>query len=130
MTDTSDLQIVIDLSQVDPDLEPEELESLTNSLKNEISELVEDAQLVRESEIPEGGKPALAGFVLGLLKAEVSVKNIQALMGVLQERFGAKPIKLTGEKDGNKLSFSLEVGRAEDLDKVVAAFKKLAETAG
>jgi len=86
--------------------------------------------LVRESEIPEGGKPALAGFVLGLLKTEVSVKNIQALMGVLQERFGAKPIKLTGEKDGNKLSFSLEVGRAEDLDKVVAAFKKLAETAG
>lgn len=130
MTDTSALQIVIDLSQVDPDLEPEELESLTNSLKHEISELVEDAQLVRESEIPEGGKPALAGFVLGLLKTEVSVKNIQALMGVLQERFGAKPIKLTGEKDGNKLSFSLEVGRAEDLDKVVAAFKKLAETAG
>ncbi len=130
MTDTSDLQIIIDLSQVDPDLEPEELESLTNSLKHEISELVEDAQLVRESEIPEGGKPALAGFVLGLLKTEVSVKNIQALMGVLQDRFGAKPIKLTGEKDGNKVSFSLEVGRAEDLDKVVAAFKKLAETAG
>lgn len=130
MMDTSDLQIVIDLSQVDLDLEPEELESLTNSLKNEISELVEDAQLVRESEIPEGGKPALAGFVLGLLKTEVSVKNIQALMGVLQDRFGAKTIKLTGEKDGNKLSFSLEVGRAEDLDKVVAAFKKLAETAG
>jgi hypothetical protein len=128
MTDTSDLQIIIDISEVDPDLEPEELESLTNSLKNEISELVEEAELVRESEIPEGGKPALAGFVIGILKTEVSIKNIQALMGVLQDRFGAKPIKLTGEKDGNKLSFSLEVGRAEDLDKVVAAFKKLAET--
>jgi len=127
MTDTSDLQIIIDISQIDPDLEPEELESLTNSLKNEISELVEDAELVRESEIPEGGKPALAGFVLGILKTQVSVKNIQALMGVLQDRFGSKPIKLTGEKDGSKLSFSLEVGRAEDLDKVVAAFQKLAD---
>jgi len=128
MASTSDLQIIIDISQIDPDLEPEELESLTDSLKNEISELVENAELVRESEIPEGGKPALAGFVLGVLKTEVSVKKIQELMGVLQERFGSKPIKLTGEKDGNKLTFSLEVGRAEDLDKVVAAFQKLAGT--
>ncbi|MBD2463929.1 hypothetical protein H6G89_23280 [Oscillatoria sp. FACHB-1407] len=125
MADTSDLKIMIDISQVDPDLEPEELESLTDSLKNEISELVEDAELVRESEIPEGGKPALAGFVLGILKTEVSVKNIQALMGVLQDRFGSKPIELTGEKNGNK--FSIKVGKPEDLDQAVAAFQKLAE---
>jgi hypothetical protein len=128
MVDTFDLQVIIDISQVDPDLEPDELESLTDSLKNEISELVENAEFVRESESPEGGKPALPGFVLGILKTEVSVKNIQALMGVLRDRFGSKPIKLTGEKDGTKISFSLEVGRAEDLDKVVEAFKKLAET--
>ena len=126
MVGASDLQIIIDISQVDPDLEPEELESLTNSLKNEISELVDDAELVRASEIPEGGKSALAGFVLGILKTGVNVENIQALMEVLQDRFGSKPIKLTGEKDGEKLSFSLEVGRAEDLDKAVAALQKLA----
>ncbi|MBW4660206.1 MAG: hypothetical protein KME15_16140 [Drouetiella hepatica Uher 2000/2452] len=125
MADTSELSILIDISQVDLDLEPEELEALTSSLKDEISEIVEDAELVRESEIPEGGKPALAGFVLGFLKAIVNVKNIQALMGVLQERFSGKPIELTVEKNGSK--YSLKVGRPEDLDKTIAAIQKLAE---
>lgn len=125
MTDISSLQITIDISQIDLDLEPEELESLTSSLKDEISDLVEDAELVRESEIPEGSKPALAGFIPGILKTQISIKNIQAVIGVLKDRFGAKPIKIIGEKNGNK--FTVEVGKPEDLDKAVEAFKKLAE---
>jgi len=127
MTDASDLQLFLDISQVDPELEPEELESLTSSLKDEISELVENAELVRESEIPEGGKPALGGFIPGWLQTEVSFKSIRALMGVLQNRFGDKPIVISGtnEKDGSKFSFTVNVGRSEDLDKAVEALQKL-----
>lgn len=122
----SDLQLFLDISQVDPELEPEELESLTSNLKNEISELVESAELVRASEIPEGGKPAQAGFIMGLLKTEISFKNIRELMGVLKDRFGDKPIVISGEKDGSKFSFTVNVGRSEDLDKAVEALQKLA----
>jgi hypothetical protein len=126
VTDASNLQLFLDISQVDPELEPEELESLTSSLKDEISELVENAELVRESEVPEGGKPALGGFIPGWLQTEVSFKSIRALLGVLQDRFGDKPIVISGEKDGSKFSFTVNVGRSEDLDKAVEAIQKLA----
>ena len=52
MADLANLQVTIDLSDVDPDLEAEALEELTRNLKQEISELVEDVDLVRESNIP------------------------------------------------------------------------------
>ena len=40
MADLANLQVMIDLSDTDPDLEAEDLEELTRNLKQEISELV------------------------------------------------------------------------------------------
>ena len=80
MANLTNFQLLIDLTEVDSDLEPEALEDLASSVVEEIGELVEDVGLVRETDIPEGGKPALGGFVLGLLKAEVSWKNARAVL--------------------------------------------------
>ena len=117
------IEILIDLSNVDPELKPEELENLTVNFSEEISELVEESQLLRESEIPDLGKPGLGAFVAAI-QATVSAANISKLVGTVRERFGAKPVKLVGKKDGYE--FTIEVGRPEDLDRAVDAFLKLA----
>lgn len=105
MASTSNVQITIDISAVNPNLEAEEIETLTRDLKDEIKDLVEDAYLVRESEIPAKGKSAFAGFILGLLKAEVNFKNIGALLNFLANRFRNQPIEMTIKApDGRELS--------------------------
>lgn len=66
--DLTNIQVTINLSDADPDLDAEALEELTRNLKQEIEELVEDVDLVRESDIPERGKPRLANFIPGIHK--------------------------------------------------------------
>ena len=60
MADLANVRVQIDLSDAEPDLEAEALEELTRNLKQEIEELVEDVDFVRESELPAGGKPELS----------------------------------------------------------------------
>jgi translation elongation factor EF-1beta len=53
MSDT--LEVLIDLSQADLDLEPEDLETYTRQLAKELKDgLAEDASLMRFTETPEG----------------------------------------------------------------------------
>jgi hypothetical protein len=125
MTVNDCIEILIDLSNVDPELNPNEVESLTVSFLNEISEILEEQpQLLRESEIPNKNKPVL-GALIPTIKALVSTVNIPKLIGAIQERFGAKPVKISSKKDG--CEFTVEVGRPEDLDKAIAALIKLAK---
>ncbi|HEY9667188.1 MAG TPA: hypothetical protein V6C91_10310 [Coleofasciculaceae cyanobacterium] len=103
MTQQSNIKLTIALA--DPDLEEEELEKATRKLVQEMSQLdeVEQASLVKTEQAPEGSK-ALAGFVLGLLQAEVSVANIQKVLGFLGDRLGGKPIEIEVEApNGRKL---------------------------
>ncbi|MDJ0591826.1 MAG: hypothetical protein QNJ72_17835 [Pleurocapsa sp. MO_226.B13] len=97
MTDLANVQVKIDLSDADPDLEAEALEELTRNLKQEIAELVEDVDLVRESKIPAGGKPGLANLIPGMLSAVFRVENSKALLNTLGERFNGKTLKLQGK---------------------------------
>lgn len=125
MASLTNFQIIIDLSEVDPDLEPEALEELTSSVADEIAELVEDVELVREKDIPETGKSALGGFLLGILKAEVSLKNAKALLGSLGDRFYGKNLPLKFEANGKKYEF--EYRNKEQLADAVAAIEKLTQ---
>ncbi|BDI15962.1 hypothetical protein ANSO36C_17640 [Nostoc cf. commune SO-36] len=73
-----DIQVLLDFSQFDSQLSPERLEDITSSVADEIrGELVNKVELVRENQIPESSKPALAGFILGLLNTEVNAGNIK-----------------------------------------------------
>ncbi|MBE9100921.1 hypothetical protein [Vacuolonema iberomarrocanum] len=56
--------------------------------------LAEDAALARAKDVPEGSKAGEAGFDLGILQAEVNLKNILALMGWLRERIAGSTLKI------------------------------------
>ena len=126
MSSNSNVQVLIDLTEAGQDLEPEALEELTCQVVEEIrGELVDEAELVRESDIPELGKPALGGFILGVLKTEISLKNAQALLNYLGERFYGKPVKITFERNGNK--YSIEYGSKAQLEEAMEAIKRLSK---
>lgn len=104
MTSQSNIEITIAL--VDASLSDEELQEKVENLLPQLREVdgVEDADLVPVEQAPKDSK-ALGGFLLGLLKAEVSIVNIKALFGFLGDRLGGKPIKLTVKApDGRELN--------------------------
>jgi len=121
----TNVQVIIDLTGAGLGLEPDALEDLTSRLVDDIDELVEDSRLLRDSEIPEGGKPALAGFVLGMLKAEVKFQNIKGLLSFLGNSFYGKTLKLEYEENGVK--YGLEYRNPEDLDTAINAIERLSK---
>ncbi|WP_341525521.1 hypothetical protein WKK05_23430 [Nostoc sp. UHCC 0302] len=122
---SSNVQVLIDLTDADLDLEPEELEELTTNLAQEISEIVEDAEPVRESEIPEGSKSALAGFIPGMLKTVVNPKKAKELLDSLGKRFYGKTVKVEYEDNGTK--YKLEYGNKEQLEDALSAIERLSK---
>ena len=101
MVNVPNVQITIALQ--DADLDEEELQQETERLRKQINELdeVENVHLVADPNPPEGGKGG--GFLIGLLTAEVNVKNIKALFGFLSDRLSGKSIELEVEAHGKKL---------------------------
>ncbi|MBD2016520.1 hypothetical protein H6F96_21425 [Microcoleus sp. FACHB-53] len=101
----SDLDVTIDLRNSQPDLAPEELETLTQRLFQQMKDIDEVKQVHRipEPNPPAGSKPLDAAFLIGLLQAEVNLANIKALLGFIWERLSGKPIELTVEANGKKL---------------------------
>lgn len=116
---------MIDLTEAGLELEPEELEALTQSVADEMNELTEDIRMVRESEIPEGGKPALAGFIPGILTAEVSWANTKAALDFLGNRFYGKTLKIEYEDNGAK--YSLEYNNQRQLEMALNAIERLSK---
>ena len=93
MTDI--LNVFIDLNEAGLDLDPEQLEAYSLQLAEELKDgLAEDARLARSSEVPHGSKAGEAGFDLGILKAEVNLKNLKALLDWLGKKIYGGTIKL------------------------------------
>ncbi len=102
--DPSNLKL--EITFIDPDLDPEDREEEARKLLNYLQELdeVEEVDRVPDPNPPEGSK-ALGGFLLGMLTAQVKPKNIKGLMKFLGDRLGAKPIEMTVKTpDGRELS--------------------------
>lgn len=118
MSDTLDL--FIDLNEAGLDLEPEDLEVYSQRLANELKDgLAEDATLVRAADVPEGSKAGEAGFNLGILKAEVNLKNILAVFGWLKTRIAGATLKV---EYGD---VKLEYRTPEQLEKQLQALEKI-----
>ncbi|WP_204136976.1 hypothetical protein [Halomicronema sp. CCY15110] len=81
--------------------------------------LVEDAQLARGTDIPEGSKAAQGGFDLGILKAEVNVANIVTLLKWLKHRIAGAELEI--EYGDVKLRYRTE----EQLEQQLAALEKI-----
>jgi hypothetical protein len=79
----------------DPELDAEEQQKMTKNLLRQLKKLDEVERVERTEDLnpEEGGRPGIA-FLMGMLTAEVNVKNIKAFLGFLGDRLGNKPIKL------------------------------------
>ncbi len=122
------IQVLLDLSKLDPQFSPERLENITSGVADEIrGELVNNIELVRDNEVPESGKPALAGFMLGLLKTEVNSASIQAFLNYLGERFYGKILKLEWEDKETGTRVVMEYQNERQLEQQLQAVERLSK---
>ena len=102
----------------DPDLDSEELDEQAQRFIAELKQMDEiDVDRVLDPNPPEGNK-AIGGILVGLLTAQVSLPNAQKLMGFLGDRLGGKPIELSVEANGKKLTV-----KAHSREELKAAIK-------
>ncbi len=114
------IDLFIDLNEAGLDLESEDLEAYTQRLVTDLKDgLAEDAALARAADVPEGSKAGDAGFDLGILKAEVNLKNIQALLKWLKTRIAGATLKL---EYGD---VKLEYRTPEQLEQQLQALEKI-----
>jgi len=118
MSTISSIKLTIDFN--DPDLDAEEQEEQGQRLMAELKQIdeINTVDRVLDPNPPDGNK-ALGGFLGGLLVAEVNVANIQKLMRFLGDRLGGKPIELSVEANGKKLT--VKAHSREELEAAIKA---------
>jgi hypothetical protein len=89
----------------DPELDDEIRQKIANKLLQEIRKLdeVEKADRAEDLNPEAGSKPGFATLI-GVLSAEVSMKNVKGFLGFLGDRLADKPIKISikvGDKEVN-----------------------------
>lgn len=91
MTDTRTIQFTFAVN--DPELEDAERQEIARKLLRELHQLdeVENVDFAKDSQLEAGAKSALATIV-GVLTAEVSIENIQKVLGFIGDRIPNKPV--------------------------------------
>lgn len=117
---TPDTNIRLTIAFNDPDLDSEERDELVQRFMAELKHVdeVDTVARVLDPNPPEGNK-ALGGFLVGLLTAEVNAANAHKLMGFLGDRLGGKPIELSVEANGKKLT--VKAHSREELEAAIKA---------
>ena len=117
MNDQSSIKLTIAFD--DPDLEPEERDEQAQRFLAELKQVdeVESVERLLDPNPPEGNK-SLGGFLVGMLLAEVNLANGKKLLGFLGDRLGGKPIELSVEANGRKLTV-----KAHSREELEAAIK-------
>ncbi|MBE9105531.1 hypothetical protein IQ229_11425 [Nostoc cf. edaphicum LEGE 07299] len=119
--------VIFTIALNDPELDPEEKQEIVQNLLNRLSNLEEVERVVRTEDLnpEEGSKPGIS-FLVGMLTAEVSVKNIKGFLGFLGDRLGDKPIKVTVEANNKKVV--LEASSRQELLEAERIAKELLAT--
>lgn len=92
------------LAFIDPSLDSEDREILAQRVVRELKDMDEVKTVGRVPDLnPPKGSKAFAGFLVGLLTAEVSIANSKKLLGFLGQRLSNQPIELSLEAHGKKL---------------------------
>lgn len=117
---TNILPVKVTISFNDPQLTSEEQDQQAQRLIAELKGMdeVEKVQRVPDINPPEGTK-ALGGFLIGLLTAEVNLKNAKQLFQFLGDRLGGKAIELEVEANGKKLKVTAH--SREELEAAIKA---------
>ena len=118
MNDQSSIKLTIAFD--DPDLEPEERDEQAQRFLAELKQVdeVESVERLLDPNPPEGNK-SLGGFLVGMLLAEVNPANGKKLLGFLGDRLGGKPIELSVEANGRKLT--VKAHSREELEAAIKA---------
>ncbi|KZL49570.1 hypothetical protein A2T98_12040 [Nodularia spumigena CENA596] len=89
----------------DPELDDEKRQKIANKLLRELRDLdeVEKADRAEDLNPEAGSKPGFATLI-GVLTAEVSMKNIKGFLSFLGDRLGDKPIKIIVEVGDKKVN--------------------------
>lgn len=118
MPDTSNIKLTIAFN--DPDLNSEERDEQAQRLMAELKQMdeVDAVDRVLDPNPPAGNK-AIGGMLVGLLTAQVNLANAQKLMGFLGDRLGGKPIELSVEANGKKLT--VKAHSREELEAAIKA---------
>ena len=117
MASNSSIKITIAFN--DPDLDSEELDEQAQRLMSELKQIDDvETNLVLDPNPPEGNK-SLGGFLVGLVTAEVNMTNAKKLVGFLGDRLGGKPIELSVEANGKKLT--VKAHSREELEAAIKA---------
>lgn len=119
MTDKPTLQFTFAVNN--PELEDVERQEIARKLLHELRQLdeVENADFAKDLELELGAKSVLA-TIAGVLTAEVSIENIQKVLGFIGERIPNKPVIIkvkVGEKEVEIEAKSRK--ELEDAEKVV-----------
>lgn len=103
----------------DPALDSEELDEQAQRLMSELKQIDDvETNLVLDPNPPEGNK-SLGGFLVGLVTAEINMTNAKKLVGFLGDRLGGKPIELSVEANGKKLT--VKAHSREELEAAIKA---------
>lgn len=118
MAPNSNIKLMIAFN--DLDLESEERDEQAQRLMTELKQMdeIEEINRVIDPNPPEGNK-AVGGFLAGLLMAEVNVGNAKKMLGFLGDRLGGKPIELSVEGYGKKLT--VKAHSREELEAAIKA---------
>jgi hypothetical protein len=118
MTAPSDVKLTLNFN--DPDLDAEDRDEQVQQILTELKQIdeVEAVGRVLDPNPPEGNK-AVGGFLVGLLLAEVNAANAKKLLGYLGDRLGGKPIELSVEANGKKLT--VKAHSREELEAAIKA---------
>jgi hypothetical protein len=121
MVDQSNVKLTVAL--VDPDFDDDEKDAEVQKLLSQMKELdeIEAVDRTYDPNPPEGNK-ALGGFVVGLLTAEVSPKNVKKLFDFFSDRLSGKSIELEVEANGRRLK--VKASSQEELAAAIEAAQK------
>lgn len=122
----NEYNVKLTITLKDSNLDEEELDEITQNLLHQMSELEEvKVERVLDPSPPERCKGA--GFLVGMLTAEVNAKNIKAALGFLSDRLSGKTIEMEVEANGRKLKVKTS-SQQELLAAIQAAQQFIAST--
>jgi hypothetical protein len=115
-----DSNVKLTIAFNDPDLDAEEREVQAQHLMTELKEIdeIETVDRVLDPNPPEGNK-SVGAILVGLLTAEVNIANTKKMLGFLGDRLGGKPIELSVEANGKKLT--VKAHSREELEAAIKA---------
>ena len=124
MTDQQTIQFTFAVN--DPGLEDAERQEIARKLLRELRQLdeVEKVDFAKDSELEPGARSVLATIV-GVLTAEVSIENIQKVLGFIGDRIPNKPVIIkvkVGEKE-----VEIEVKSRKELEDAEKVVRQLLE---